>query len=123
MAYSFHMANNEFPVHAHIEKCSQDWDGRYTSGYTMVQTFEEQGSDTGDVAFHERIMGSIVNTYSLMGEGKLTVSRLGDGDVRATWSEPTEEGFTETEVTFCTDDCDLGDSPWQRDHTAEAAGY
>ena len=47
---------------------------------------EEQADDHGDIAFHERIMGGIVNTYSLMVLGKLTVSRLDDGGVRATWS-------------------------------------
>lgn len=117
------MANNEFPIHAHVETASQDCDGRYTGGHLMVPTFEEQSSEFGDIEFHHRVVSQAVNTYSLMDSGTLTVNKMEDGDVRLSWSEATEEGFRQTEITICTDDCDLGDSPWQRDHSAEAAGY
>jgi len=110
-------------IHAHVETYSTDCDGALSSGYLMVANESEQTEPFGDIEFHDRVVGNIVNTYSLDRTGTLTVTRLQDGDVRLSWSEPTEEGHRNTEATICTDPCDLGEQGWRRDHQAEAAGY
>lgn len=109
-------------LHAHIVKESRDCDGAYTSGHTMMQTHEEQASEFGDIEFHRRVVAEVVNSYSLMDTGRLFVHRFEDGSTRLVWSEPTDEGYRNTEATLCIDECELP-TPWQRDHTAEAAGY
>lgn len=110
-------------IHAHVETYSADCDGPLSSGYLMVPTDEELDAPFADIDFHNRVVASVVNTYSLDSQGTLTVTRLADGDTRLAWHEPTEEGFRRTEATICTDPCDLGEQSWRRDHQAEAAGY
>lgn len=109
-------------LHAHFETAASDCDGLITRDYTITQTDEEAAGEFGDIEFHDRIVAMVVNTYSLDSEGTLKVSRLGDGDVRMSWSEPTEEGYRATEVTFCHDLCDLDETSY-RDHRAESMGY
>ena len=109
-------------LHAHIDRSATDCDGTCTSDYVMVFNDAEKASEFGDIEFHDRVVASLVNTYSIMAEGSLRVIRLGDGDVRIIWSEATEEGGVHSEATFCNDDCDLGERS-QRDHSAEAMGY
>jgi hypothetical protein len=115
------MTENE--IHAHIETYSSDCDGSYTGTYLLTMTDAERASDFADIEFHNRVLASVVNTYSLDSEGRLTVSRLADGDVRLSWSEPTEEGRRDVEATICTDPCDLGEESTFRDHRAEEMGY
>lgn len=110
-------------IHAHVETYSTDCDGALSSGHLMTQNDDERDSQFGDIEFHERVVGYVVNTFSLLADGTLRVTRLSDGDVRLSWSEATEEGGRSIEATICTDDCDLGESSWRRDHQAEAAGY
>ena len=102
-------------LHAHFDTASRDCDGLYT--HDWIEPIRE---DEDDLDFHNRIVSLVVNTYSLMENAELKVERVA-GDVRMTWTEPTEEGFRSTEATFCTDDCELVSH--FRDHTAEAAGY
>ena len=109
-------------LHAHFEKASRDCDGLYTQDYVITMTDEEIASEFGDIEFTDRVVASVVNAYSLDSTGTLSVVRLDDGDVRMSWREPTEEGYTSTEVTLCKDDCDTGEHSY-RDHTAESEGY
>lgn len=109
-------------LHAHIETAASDCDGLITRDYVMTMTDEERASEFGDLEFHDRVVTSVVNTYSLDGEATLKVSRLNDGSVRISWTEPTEEGYRNSEATFCTDDCDDEESSY-RDHRAESMGY
>lgn len=121
-----------FEIHAHVETASSDCDGHYTSGYTMTLSDAERAAkiaadgvnDFTDIEFHNRVLASVVNTYSLMSHGTLTVRRFDDGDVRLMWSEATDEGYRNVEATICTDDCVLPhNDSWMRDHRAEAMGY
>jgi hypothetical protein len=115
-------------IHAHIETASRDCDGLYTSGHMMTLNDSERAeaqqdvNDFSAIRFTDRVVASVVNAYSLMSEGTLKVTRLADGDVRLSWSEPTEEGYRSVEATICTDPCEDSE-PWARDHTAEAEGY
>ena len=111
-------------IHAHIETYSTDCDGALSSGHVMVPTEHELKDEAfGDIRFHNRVVTSVVNTYSLDVVGTLRVTRSGD-EVRLMWNEPTEEGGRATEAIICTDErCDLEEQPWRRDHQAEAAGY
>lgn len=116
-----------FPLHAHIETYATDCDGALSGGYLLTMNDEEvdraAGGGFGDIQFHNRVLSHVVNTYSIMATGSLTVTRLEDGDVRLSWSEATEEGGRNIEATICTDPCDLGEDAWRRDHQAEEAGY
>lgn len=109
-------------LHAHVSTYSVDCDGPIERSNVMTMRDEEIASDFGDIEFHNRVVASVVNTYSLGSTGTLTVTRLSDGDVRIEWHEPTDEGHTSTEALFCNDDCDLGETHY-RDVRAEEAGY
>lgn len=122
--------NGPMTIHAHIKTESRDCDGTYTGGWTMPFTAEERAerdaadgiNDFHEIHFTDRVVAYMVNAYSLDHDGTLTVKRLHDGDVRLSWSEPTEEGHRSVDAVICRDACDDSE-PWQRDHTAEAAGY
>jgi hypothetical protein len=110
-------------LHAHIETAQRDCDGLYTSGYMMPLTNEEieeskkEVNDFHEIHFMNRIMGLVACPYAIL---RATVKIDEDGiEVR----EDTEEGFRNTEVRWCKDESCTEGSPWQRDHTAEAAGY
>lgn len=109
-------------LHAHVETHTRDCDGAITRSHVLTMTDEERTGEFGDIRFHERAVNAAVNTYSLLSTGHLTATRLGDGDVRLSWNEATDEGSRCVEVTLCTDDCDT-DQTTYRDHAAEAAGY
>lgn len=113
---------NDTTLHAHFETAASDCDGLITRDYVVVPNDEERASEFGDIEFHDRVVAMVVNTYSLDREARLEVHRLADGDVRMSWSEPTEEGYRATEVTFCNDHCDEAESSY-RDHRAESMGY
>lgn len=121
----------ENELHAHIAHDTTDCDGRITTSYLMTMTDDDRArkvaaagvNDFTDIEFTDRVVSTIVNAYSLEGEATLTVTRLGDGDVRLVWSEPTEEGHRFSEATLCTDPCDLGERSTYRDHRAESMGY
>lgn len=103
-------------MHAHINKRSRDCDGEYRSGYTMPMTHEEsQAESFGEIDFKQRILTSEVSVYAE--EAVLAVSREG-----LEWHEITDEGYRETSVRWCEDDC-VDEKAWQRDLSAEAAGY
>lgn len=110
-------------LHAHIETRTRDCDGVIEWTHVMTMTEAERDGEFGDIEFHKRVVAATVNTYSLDSTGMLTVTRLEDGDVRASWHEHTEEGFRAVQATLCTDPCDLGEPDTYRDRTAEAAGY
>lgn len=109
-------------VHAHVASHATDCDGAISTSWDVSMTDEERAGEFPDITFHDRIVASVVNTYSILGEGTLTVTRLGDGDVRIAWHEPTDEGVRRVEATLCTDPCEASD-PTYRDHRAEAMGY
>ncbi len=102
------------PLHAHVETESRDCDGKYTGGRVEEMTLEDRCDSFHDLHFKERVLGNIV---SLHGTGTLAVTPIG-----FRWNEQTEEGYSFAEVTWCEDDCD-DKRTWQRDHSAEAAGY
>lgn len=111
-------------IHAHFESRSSDCDGTYDRTYVLAPSDEERASEFGDIEFHNRVVGSIVNTYSILLAGSLHVHKFEDGSVRLEWTEQTEEGGIATTVTLCEDEtCDVDDEPTFRDHTAERAGY
>lgn len=102
-------------VHAHVSTRSRDCDGEYRSGYTATLTSEERCSQFGDMEFKSRMVASTVSV----------IAEEGTLDVRPgviAWYERTDEGFRETAVEWCEDDCADGVA-WQRDLSAEAAGY
>lgn len=110
-------------LHAHIQTYSTDCDGPLSSEHVMVMTDEEKVSDFGDIEFHNRVVSSIVNTYSIFQGGDLNVANEGDNGIRLTWFEATEEGGRNTEALICDDeDCDPNHSSY-RDHRAEEMGY
>lgn len=111
----------ESKLHAHFSTTSTDCDGRIDRDYVLVMDDDERASEFGDIEFHDRVVALVVNTYSLDSEGTLRVTKHDDG-TRLEWSEPTEEGFRHTEVSFCSDDCDEAATNY-RDHTAESMGY
>lgn len=101
-------------IHAHVETESCDCDGRYTSGHTDVPNTDERTSQFGDILFKERVVCSVMSLHST-GTFQVTPQRV-------FWNEQTDEGYRHAEITWCDDDGCVGKS-WQRDHSAEAAGY
>jgi hypothetical protein len=111
-------------IHAHFESRSSDCDGTYDRTYVVTPTEKEIDSPSGDIDFHERVVGMVVNTYSILLAGSLHVHKFEDGSVRLEWTEQTEEGGIATTVTLCEDEtCDTEEPSTFRDHTAERAGY
>ena len=110
-------------IHAHFESRSSDCDGTYDRSHVMTPNDEERASEFGDIEFHDRVVASVVNTYSILATGTLEVVKH-DDCVRLSWTESTEEGGIHTEVTLCEDEsCDTSGTGTFRDHTAERAGY
>jgi hypothetical protein len=101
-------------LHAHVTQESRDCDGRYTSGLVYEPTIDERADDFGDLHFKQRVIGYAINLHAE--EGTLAVTPDG-----AIWHEMTEEGYVRSETRWCEDDCK--EASWQRDHSAEAAGY
>lgn len=104
-------------IHAHIEVESRDCDGKYEHMWVVVS---EDGQD--DLAFIQYITGLYANPYAIDSEQRVHSALLGDGDIRMVVTEPTEEGYRSTDITFCHDECDTTERG-HRDHMAEAAGY
>jgi hypothetical protein len=109
-------------LHAHFASDATDCDGRITRDWVVTMTKKERTGEFGDIHFHDRIVADVVNTYSLMRTGALTVVKFEDGSVRLTWGEPTDEGGRQVEATICRDACDTGEKSY-RDHRAESMGY
>lgn len=102
-------------LHAHAESQSRDCDGMYSSGVDYEPTLDERVDEFGDLHFKQRVISYMVNVDP-DSEGTLTVR-----SDEVSWYERTEEGYRATEVRWCEGEC-AGQS-WQRDHSAEAAGY
>lgn len=100
-------------LHAHVETDSRDCDSRYTGGHVLEMTTQERADAFPELTFKDRVLVGVV---SLSGDGLLTVTEDG-----LSWHEQTEEGYRTAEVRWCEEDCE--EASWQRDHTAEAAGY
>lgn len=107
-------------LHAHFETEAADCDGTRLRSWTEAMNEAERQDSFGDIAFHDRVGSYVVNTYSLMCSGTLSVTRHDDGP-SMTWHEPTEEGYRHVKVKFCTGECD--DDPTYRDLRAESMGY
>lgn len=116
-AYNKDMNNDTAPTaetHAHIEIESRDCDGMYSVGRVDKMTAKERTETTfSDLAFKDRVITSIISVH---GYGSLNVTPEG-----VFWNESTEEGYRRVDVTWCNDTC--ATLSWQRDHSAEAAGY
>lgn len=109
-------------LHAHVETYEVDCDGPISRDYVLTLQDAEREDQYGDIDFHRRVTGTIINTYSLLSEGNLKVTKLNDGSTRLSWSEVTDEGHRNAEATFCTDECNLTAHGY-RDHRAESMGY
>ena len=111
-------------LHAHIQSYATDCDGPISRTYDMTMTDDERNSEFGDIDFHNRVLASVVNTYSIFQSGELRVTS-GEGSdyvVRLEWWETTEEGGRNVTATIC--GCPDGDhEPTYRDHRAEQYGY
>lgn len=115
-AYNKDMNNDTAPasnLHAHVESESRDCDGMYSQGHVAAMTTLEMNEEFPDLVFKDRVITGII---SVSGYGSLNVTPHG-----VFWDESTEEGYRRVDVTWCNDTCT--GSSWQRDHTAEAAGY
>lgn len=115
-------------THAHVSVSSRDCDGGHGYDYVIALSDEERAehenangiNDFHEIHFRSRVIAMMVNSYAIQEgfTGTLTVTAHG-----ADWHEPTEEGFTSTEVRWCEDeDCDTGRTG-QYDEFAEAMGY
>lgn len=110
-------------LHAHFQTYSTDCDGAISRDYVEPMNDEEQESEYGDIKFHNRVISTVVNTYSLMYEGSLKVTNEEDNGVRLFWHEATEEGGRSVEALICKDEsCNLTAHGY-RDHRAESMGY
>jgi len=103
-----------FRWHAHVSSNSRDCDGSYSGGHVIEMTLEERCDQFGDLHFQQRVAGS---TITFHGHGTLSVTPDG-----LEWHEQTEEGYRASSIRWCEEECDDTRS-WQRDHSAEAAGY
>jgi hypothetical protein len=101
-------------LHAHVETESRDCDGRYTGGRVEEMTLEERCDAFGDLRFKDRVMAGVVTIH---GNGELKVTPFS-----LEWHEITDEGYRAADVRWCEDECS-DTRTWQRDHSAEAAGY
>lgn len=111
-------------LHAHIDTYAVDCDGPISNSYVMTMNDDEKASEFGDIEFHNRVVASVVNTYSIFQQGTLRVTSGEGADYVAMleWSEQTEEGGRSTSAFICENDCDTGERSY-RDHRAEDAGY
>lgn len=78
----------------------------------------------GEIDFLDRVVTTLVNSYSVMWNGKLEIENFDEQSIekRMTWHERTEEGYRTVEAVTCTDDCDEDENSY-RDHRAESMGY
>jgi hypothetical protein len=115
-------------THAHVSVSSRDCDGGH--GYEYVATLNDDEraeherqdgvNDFHEINFRSRIVGNVVNSYAIEEgfTGTLTVTAFG-----LDYHEPTEEGFTSTEVRWCEDESCNPDQSSQYDQYAEMDGY
>lgn len=110
-------------LHAHVSTYAVDCDGPISRDYVRTMTPEEQNSDHGDMDFRDRVLCSIVSTYTCW-DGTLRVQSDEMNGLTKTldWTETTEEGGRTAHAQFCEDDCDTEESGY-RDHRAESMGY
>lgn len=101
--------------HAHIDEKQRDCDGLHLSGRTMVPEDEHRRCEYGDIQFRNDVLSSVVNVFH---HGRLDVDPSG-----FMWHEDTEEGSRFATVRWCDSTSCRDDKRWQRDLTAEAAGY
>lgn len=111
-------------LHAHVARASADCDGPQFDEYIMTLSDEEvahadaaQGiNDFSDLMFKARVLDSAVSFHpDFESEVRITADGF-------RYHEPTEEGYRQTEVTWCEDDCDTGQTS-HRDVYAEMMGY
>lgn len=107
-------------LHAHIERYQRDCDGGHSHDYVMTMTDEEKADNLGDVVFTDRVAVAVADFFASDG-GRMTVQK-GNGYRRLVWESPTDEGYVHNEATFCTDECDTGETG-QTDEYAEMMGY
>lgn len=110
-------------LHAHVESYTTDCDGPIVREFVLSPNSAEQAGDFCEIEFHHRVLTQVVNTYSLMDTGTLTVKRDDDGEVRLSWSEPTDEGHRQVEARIHDDETCMDDPETYRDIRAEQAGY
>jgi len=111
-------------LHAHVATTSRDCDSTYSREYVatlsekeIAEHVEADGiNDFHDIHFKNRLMGDIASPYAVR---QMTVSVTEHGFDAV---EYTEEGFRQSEVRWCEDECDEAMSSY-RDSTAEAMGY
>lgn len=97
-------------MHAHVSVESADCDGRYSRTYVILTA-----GDQDELEFKKETVGRIV--YG--GDNGYIATFTDDG---FSYGGPTDEGFENIEVDWCTDD-DADVKNTYRDHSAEAAGY
>src|SRR3954466_15617677 len=61
-------------LHAHFESYNTDCDGPISSAGVVAMKDEEREGEYGDIEFHNRVVSQVVNTYSIMATGTLTVT-------------------------------------------------
>lgn len=84
-------------LHAHVTTESRDCDGTYHAERVVRIDDKEAVDQFGDIDFKARVVGDVVSTHSV---GTLSVHPDG-----ARWEEPTEEGYRNQEVEWCTLGC------------------
>lgn len=97
-------------MHAHVHVESADCDGRYTREYTRIAENGQSDADFQAETFAAFFM--YANQYT-----KVEFTSYG-----FVHSEPDEEGYVLSEITWCEDDDESRPNVF-RDHSAEAAGY
>lgn len=103
-------------LHAHVTSRSRDCDGEYRSGYTYPLSIEEQNSDFTEIEFKERVIATVVSVFAV--DGTLSVSPN-----VVNWHETTDEGYRSSCIEWCEDETCEASKSWQRDMSAEKAGY
>lgn len=110
-------------LHAHVSTNSRDCDGPTYDSHVVLLNDEEKAehikadgvNDFHDLHFKERVLGDIVSFHA---QATVRVTPLG-----FTYDEPTEEGFTYSEVTWCEDASCNRPATSHRDVYAEQMGY
>jgi hypothetical protein len=110
-------------IHVHQASETRDCDGLYHSSQDIWPSPEELNQEFADIRFHDKVVSWLVNSYSLECDGELHVYKADPFETRLRWTEPTEEGYRNTEARICLNPYCEPEKATFRDHTAEAAGY
>lgn len=123
MAKEIRLLDHHPWLHVHNDSESRDCDGRYASGYTTWLALLVEGFIPDDPEADDLFRAMMIYWEAHDGT-EMVFGVLDDGRDFVRYHQYTDEGYRSGQLLFCEKpDCMVDDESWQRDYSAEAAGY